>query len=248
VIRKRRGNVCDRAPTIGPQQEPPQFSDENADGAGSGKGETAHDGAHGAQADRQHAAADHAACRNGHDMDSMLRLLSFARMTHARDIRVIVSDVDGVWTDGKIIYAGDRSEVKNSMSATASAPSWCKRAGIQIVLLTSRRSATLARRARELSITELHQGATTKRSHAREILESMALTFDQALYIGDDLPDLAPDVARRTLRRAGRCGGGGLRCCLLEIEIGRWTRSLPRTGRAPPARARRVGGSCQGYR
>jgi len=122
----------------------------------------------------------------------MLRLLSFARMTHARDIRVIVSDVDGVWTDGKIIYAGDRSEVKNFNVRDGLGAKLVQRAGIQIVLLTSRRSATLARRARELSITELHQGATNKAVACAEILESMALTFDQALYIGDDLPDLAP--------------------------------------------------------
>jgi 3-deoxy-D-manno-octulosonate 8-phosphate phosphatase (KDO 8-P phosphatase) len=113
-------------------------------------------------------------------------------MTHARDIRVIVSDVDGVWTDGKIIYAGDRSEVKNFNVRDGLGAKLVQRIGIQIVLLTSRTSPALARRARELSITELHQGASNKLVKCTEILESMALTFDQALYIGDDLPDLAP--------------------------------------------------------
>jgi 3-deoxy-D-manno-octulosonate 8-phosphate phosphatase (KDO 8-P phosphatase) len=125
-------------------------------------------------------------------MDSMLRLLSFAHMTHARDIRVIVSDVDGVWTDGKIIYAGDRSELKNFNVRDGLGAKLVQRIGIQIVLLTSRTSPALARRARELSITELHQGATNKAVACAEILESMALTFEQTLYIGDDLPDLAP--------------------------------------------------------
>jgi 3-deoxy-D-manno-octulosonate 8-phosphate phosphatase (KDO 8-P phosphatase) len=113
-------------------------------------------------------------------------------MAHARDIRVIVSDVDGVWTDGKIIYAGDRSELKNFNVRDGLGAKLAQRSGIQIVLLTSRRSAALTRRARELGITELHQGATNKAVACAEILESMALSFDQALYIGDDLPDLAP--------------------------------------------------------
>jgi 3-deoxy-D-manno-octulosonate 8-phosphate phosphatase (KDO 8-P phosphatase) len=113
-------------------------------------------------------------------------------MAHARDIRVIVSDVDGVWTDGKIIYAGDRSELKNFNVRDGLGAKLAQRVGIQIVLLTSRRSPALARRARELSITELHQGATNKAVACAEILESMALSFDQALYVGDDLPDLAP--------------------------------------------------------
>ena len=62
-------------------------------------------------------------------------------MSNARDIRVIVSDVDGVWTDGKIIYAGDRHrgeelDVRDGPSGAELA----QRSGITIVLLTSRRS------------------------------------------------------------------------------------------------------------
>jgi 3-deoxy-D-manno-octulosonate 8-phosphate phosphatase (KDO 8-P phosphatase) len=122
----------------------------------------------------------------------MLRLLSFAHMTHARDIRVIVSDVDGVWTDGKIIYAGDRSEVKNFNVRDGLGAKLIQRIGIQIVLLTSRSSHALARRARELGITELHQGATNKLVECEQILERLDIPFSQALYAGDDLPDLAP--------------------------------------------------------
>jgi 3-deoxy-D-manno-octulosonate 8-phosphate phosphatase (KDO 8-P phosphatase) len=115
-------------------------------------------------------------------------------MTHARDIRVIVSDVDGVWTDGKIIYAGDRSELKNFNVRDGLGAKLAQRSGIAIVLLTSRRSPALARRARELGIVEVHQGATNKLIACQEILERLEIPFDQTLYIGDDLPDLAPMV------------------------------------------------------
>jgi len=113
-------------------------------------------------------------------------------MSSARDIRVIVSDVDGVWTDGKITYAGDRSEIKSFNVRDGLGAKLAQRAGITIVLLTSRSSPALVRRAKELEITELHQGATNKLTACEEILQKLSVTFDEVLYIGDDLPDLAP--------------------------------------------------------
>ena len=113
-------------------------------------------------------------------------------MATASDIRVIVSDVDGVWTDGKIIYAGDRSEVKEFNVRDGLGAKLAQRAGITIVLLTSRSSPALARRARELGITELHQGAVNKLTVCEEILQKLQVAFEAVLYIGDDLPDLAP--------------------------------------------------------
>src|SRR3954453_18344620 len=91
-------------------------------------------------------------------------------MTNARDIRVIVSDVDGVWTDGKIIYAGDRSEVKEFNVRDGLGPKPAQPAGFTIVLLTSRSSPALMRRAKELGIAELHQGAANKLTVCQSIL------------------------------------------------------------------------------
>ena len=113
-------------------------------------------------------------------------------MSSARDIRVIVSDVDGVWTDGKIIYAGDRSEVKEFNVRDGLGAKLAQRAGIDIVLVTSRSSPALVRRAKELGITELHQGAVNKLTVCTEILQKRSIGFESVLYIGDDLPDLAP--------------------------------------------------------
>lgn len=113
-------------------------------------------------------------------------------MTTARDIRVIVSDVDGVWTDGKIIYAGDRSEVKEFNVRDGLGAKLAQRAGLTIVLLTSRSSPALLRRARELGIAELHQGAANKLTACESILAKLGAGFHEVLYVGDDLPDLAP--------------------------------------------------------
>lgn len=110
----------------------------------------------------------------------------------AAEIKLIVSDVDGVWTDGKIIYAGDRSEIKHFNVRDGLGVKLVQRAGIAVALLTSRRSQALERRARELGIAELHQGAANKLEETERIASKLAVTFDQILYAGDDLPDLAP--------------------------------------------------------
>ncbi|HEX8168974.1 MAG TPA: HAD hydrolase family protein [Thermoanaerobaculia bacterium] len=113
-------------------------------------------------------------------------------MAAAHDIRLILSDVDGVWTDGKIIYAGRGNEIKEFHVRDGLAVKLAQRAGIAVALLTSRTSAALERRARDLGIVEVHQGASNKLEEAERILRRLELTFEQIVYAGDDLPDLAP--------------------------------------------------------
>ncbi|HKS24520.1 MAG TPA: phenylphosphate carboxylase subunit delta [Thermoanaerobaculia bacterium] len=113
-------------------------------------------------------------------------------MPVAANIRIIVSDVDGVWTDGKIIYSGEQREIKNFNVRDGLGAKLAQKAGLAIVLLTSRRSPALTRRARELGIEELHQGAANKLAECERIAKKLDIRFDQILYVGDDLPDLAP--------------------------------------------------------
>ncbi len=113
-------------------------------------------------------------------------------MPNGADIRLIISDVDGVWTDGRIIYAGERNEIKEFNVRDGLAAKLAQRAGIIVALLTSRSSHALERRARELGIHELHQGATNKLEAAERLALRLGIPFDQILYAGDDLPDLAP--------------------------------------------------------
>ena len=113
-------------------------------------------------------------------------------MTNVRDIKLIISDVDGVWTDGKIIYGGERTEIKEFNVRDGLAAKLAQRAGIAIALLTSRRSHAVERRARELGITELVQGAPDKLQETQRIAEKLKVSFSEIVYAGDDLPDLAP--------------------------------------------------------
>ena len=112
--------------------------------------------------------------------------------SRALDIRLIISDVDGVWTDGKIIYAGETREIKEFNVRDGLGAKLAQRGGVVVALLTSRRSPALVRRARELGIQELHQGSENKLDSCERLIHKFELRFDQVLYLGDDLPDLAP--------------------------------------------------------
>jgi 3-deoxy-D-manno-octulosonate 8-phosphate phosphatase (KDO 8-P phosphatase) len=113
-------------------------------------------------------------------------------MPKASDIRLIVSDVDGVWTDGRIIYLGENREIKEFNVRDGLGAKLAQKAGIAVALITSRHSAALERRARELGITELRQSAASKLEETERLLKKLGLDYAQLAYIGDDLPDLAP--------------------------------------------------------
>jgi 3-deoxy-D-manno-octulosonate 8-phosphate phosphatase (KDO 8-P phosphatase) len=172
-------------------------------------------------------------------------------MARASDIRLIVSDVDGVWTDGRIIYSGERSETKEFNVRDGLAAKLAQKAGITVALLTSRRSGALERRARELGIAEVHQGASNKHLETSRLVQRLGLSFDQILYAGDDLPDLAPmmqaaisaapadaapEVREAATWKLGTAGGRGAFRELVERllrERGDWERLVQefRSGR-----------------
>ncbi|HVT44950.1 MAG TPA: HAD family hydrolase [Thermoanaerobaculia bacterium] len=110
----------------------------------------------------------------------------------ASKIRIIISDVDGVWTDGRIIYLGDTREIKQFHVRDGLAVKLAQRGGIDVAVITSRTSKALERRCRELGITHLAQGAGSKLDEMQRLLRNLNLPADRACYIGDDLPDLAP--------------------------------------------------------
>ncbi|HEX7151859.1 MAG TPA: HAD hydrolase family protein [Thermoanaerobaculia bacterium] len=110
----------------------------------------------------------------------------------ASDIRLIVSDVDGVWTDGKIIYLGEQREIKAFNVRDGLAVKLAQKVGITVAVVTSRRSPALERRTRELGITELRQGAVNKLEETERLAAKYNLDLRNVLYAGDDLPDLGP--------------------------------------------------------
>ena len=105
-------------------------------------------------------------------------------------VRMLVCDVDGVLTDGRIIYDTAGAETKQFHVRDGSGLKYWLRAGRQAALLSGRSCEATERRAAELGITILEQGAKDKWPAMERILEAAGCGAHEAAYVGDDLPDL----------------------------------------------------------
>jgi len=104
-------------------------------------------------------------------------------------IKLLVLDVDGCLTDGKIIYASDSSETKAfNVKDGLAIVSWI-RLGHQVAIITGRKSAIVKKRADELGIQHLYQGVKDKEKMLRELVGDLSLEMYEVAVIGDDLND-----------------------------------------------------------
>lgn len=106
-------------------------------------------------------------------------------------IELILSDVDGVLTDGGIILDNQGIETKRFHVRDGLAVKLWQRAGGKFGLITARSSHVLKVRAAEIGVDLVRQGADDKWTIVQEILAQLGLQAAQACYLGDDLPDLA---------------------------------------------------------
>ena len=111
-------------------------------------------------------------------------------MTDYADIRLLVMDVDGVMTDGKITYSSDGQEFKSFNIKDGLGIKRAQASGIETAIITGRTSPMVERRARELGIAYFVQGREDKLAALSDLLDQINLSLDQVAYIGDDLPDL----------------------------------------------------------
>jgi YrbI family 3-deoxy-D-manno-octulosonate 8-phosphate phosphatase len=109
----------------------------------------------------------------------------------AKPIRLILSDVDGVLTDGMITIDNAGVESKSFYVRDGHAIKIWRKAGFQFGLLTARNSQIVKLRAAELGITLVRQGFAEKLPAAREMMQQAGVDASEVCYIGDDLPDLA---------------------------------------------------------
>jgi len=112
-------------------------------------------------------------------------------LTAAGQIRLISFDVDGVLTDGRIIYTDDGREIKSFNVQDGSALKMLAASGIEIAILTGRRSPMVERRAAELGIHHLEQGLADKAPAFMSLCDRLDIPPEQTAHVGDDLPDLA---------------------------------------------------------
>jgi 3-deoxy-D-manno-octulosonate 8-phosphate phosphatase (KDO 8-P phosphatase) len=109
----------------------------------------------------------------------------------AARIRLLLFDVDGVLTDGRVIVHADGTESKSFGIRDGIAIVWAQRAGLQVGLLSARTSATTTHRAAQLGVTIVHQGVLKKLEGYERIVAGAGVGDPEVAYMGDDIVDLA---------------------------------------------------------
>ena len=114
----------------------------------------------------------------------------------AKKIKLLLLDVDGVLTDGRIILDNQGNELKAFHVRDGHGIKMAQRAGIIVGIITGRKAEVVNVRARELGIQEVHQGSHNKIAAYDSILSKYGLRDDAVAYMGDDVVDL--DIFKRT--------------------------------------------------
>lgn len=108
----------------------------------------------------------------------------------AAGVELLLLDVDGVLTDGSILYADDGTELKRFHVRDGSGLKLWRAAGKRAAIVSGRQSAAVERRAAELGITPVLQGRDDKLAALAQVLAATDVRPEQVCAIGDDLPDL----------------------------------------------------------
>ena len=106
------------------------------------------------------------------------------------NIKMIISDVDGVWTDGSIYIGIKNSEFKKFNVNDGAGVALLRQSGIKLALISGRESSATALRAAELKIEDVYNGTLNKIPPYEELKSKYNLTDSEVAYLGDDLIDI----------------------------------------------------------
>jgi 3-deoxy-D-manno-octulosonate 8-phosphate phosphatase (KDO 8-P phosphatase) len=143
-------------------------------------------------------------------------------LERARGLKLMIFDVDGIMTDGTLYYSERGEELKAFNIQDGHGIKMLKQYGVEVALITARRSRAVDLRAANLGIAHLYQGVEDKRGAYAALLGQLGLAAEQSGYMGDDLLDLplitrcgfaatvvaAPDAVRTRAHYVARAGGG----------------------------------------
>lgn len=117
--------------------------------------------------------------------------LTEEQATKLQDVKLAVFDVDGILTNGQLLFLPDGQEVKQFNTLDGLGIKLLQKAGIETAIITGRRSSQVELRARSLGITYLEQGREDKLIALKELWQKSGHSAETTAYIGDDLPDLS---------------------------------------------------------
>jgi 3-deoxy-D-manno-octulosonate 8-phosphate phosphatase (KDO 8-P phosphatase) len=108
----------------------------------------------------------------------------------AKEIRLLILDVDGVLSDGSIILDNEANEYKAFKVRDGHGIKMLHKAGINVAIITGRHSKVVERRAGELGITEVFQKCLNKRTAYEQLMKRYSLRDSEVAYVGDDIIDI----------------------------------------------------------
>lgn len=106
------------------------------------------------------------------------------------NIKLVLSDIDGVWTDGGMYYDNNGSELKKFHTYDSAGVLFCKKFNIPVGILTGEKTDIVSKRANKLKIELLFQGVSNKLEVAKELCKKYNIDLTNVAYIGDDLNDI----------------------------------------------------------
>lgn len=164
----------------------------------------------------------------------------------AKKVKLLVMDVDGVLTDGRIIYTSSGDELKFFDVTDGMGLSLFSRAGLKTAVLTAKKSRIMSKRAKILHIDKTYQNAFSKAEVLERILSDFKVSREEVCFIGDDLVDLpvlrkvglaaavpnaVPEVLEAAHYVTAKEGGRGAVRELIEVILkaqGKWDELMKR--------------------
>jgi len=112
------------------------------------------------------------------------------RNARPSDVRLVVFDVDGVFTDGRFYLSDDGVETKAFNTQDGFGIRQLLDAGIEVAVISGRNSGAVTIRMQELGVRHVIQGCRDKVTAFRELATSLGISDMQSVFVGDDIPDL----------------------------------------------------------
>jgi YrbI family 3-deoxy-D-manno-octulosonate 8-phosphate phosphatase len=136
--------------------------------------------------------------------------------------KLIITDIDGVWTDGGMYYDQTGNEWKKFNTSDSWGVAMCRAFDIKVVIMSGEETEIVRRRAKKLRIDDCFLGVKDKLKDATALIESIGVSFSEVAFIGDDLndyklfqavgyrgcPNNAPSYIKETVDFVGAKNGG----------------------------------------
>jgi len=123
-------------------------------------------------------------------MEGLLRQKHHVKRLHRKDIKLFITDVDGVLTDAGMYYAESGDELKKFNTRDGMGLELLRKHGVKTAIITSEETRIVERRAKKLKVDYVVQNCRTKLKACQEICEELGITLQNVAFVGDDINDL----------------------------------------------------------